>query len=65
MDVGRGFIFLSSITFECTKKLLMLIPHSTPWGTMIYQKWMHGFDFELSQGLRIHVVTSTKITNIT
>jgi hypothetical protein len=65
MDVGRGFIFLSSITFESTKKLIMLTPHSTTWGIVIYQEWMDGFNLELSQGLRIHVVTSTKKTNIT
>jgi len=65
MDAKRGFIFLNSITLESTQKLLMFIPHSTPWGLMIYQKWMHVFNLELIQGLRIHVVMNTKTTNIT
>lgn len=38
----------------------MLTPHNITWDTMIYQEWMHGFNLELTQGLKTHVVTNTK-----
>ncbi|KAG0575817.1 hypothetical protein KC19_5G032900 [Ceratodon purpureus] len=53
MDMGRGFIFLSSPDRQTTNKVLALTPHVTPWGTCVYQEWEPGFNPDYPEWLRI------------
>jgi hypothetical protein len=53
VDMGRGFIFLSTDNAMVTKKVLALTPHATPWGVCIYQGWTLGFDPDYPAGLLI------------
>jgi hypothetical protein len=53
VDMGRGFMFLSTANPMVTKKVLALTPHATPWRTCIYQEWTPSFDPNYPVGLKI------------
>jgi hypothetical protein len=53
IDMDRGFLFLETTNIAITRKLLALIPHTTPWGTGIYQEWIPGFNPDNPVGLKI------------
>ena len=51
MDMGRGFLFLSTANAQATRKLLALTPHSTPWKNCVYQERTPDFDPDCPTGL--------------
>jgi hypothetical protein len=53
IDMERGFLFLSTANAIVTKHLLSLTPHTTPWGTCIYQEWIPNFDPDYPTSMKI------------
>ncbi|KAG0617518.1 hypothetical protein M758_5G195600 [Ceratodon purpureus] len=53
MDMGRGFIFLSTPSIVITRRVLALTPHHTPWGQCIYQEWEPNFNPDYPSGLKL------------
>ena len=53
MDMGKGFLFLSTANTTVTKSILVLTPHQTPWGQCVYQEWVPNFNHDYPSGLRL------------
>ncbi|KAG0575157.1 hypothetical protein KC19_VG322700 [Ceratodon purpureus] len=53
MDMGRGFLFLSTPSVMVTKKVLALTPLPTPWGQCIFQEWEPNFNPDYPAGLKL------------
>ena len=44
MNVGKGFIFLTSEDSDAIRSALMLSPFKSKWGTCMLQSWVLGFN---------------------
>jgi hypothetical protein len=53
VDMGRGFLFLTTANANVTRQVLSLTPHSTPWETCVYQEWIPNFDPDFPTGMKI------------
>ncbi|KAG0594516.1 hypothetical protein M758_UG084500 [Ceratodon purpureus] len=53
MDMGRGFLFLSTPGVMVTKSVLALTPFATPWGQCIFQEWEPNFNPDYPKGLKL------------
>jgi hypothetical protein len=52
-DLGRGFFQIYTKSFITTRKILMLTPHRSRWGTCLLQSWMSNFTSSKPTGLKV------------